>query len=129
MSGDLPPIQAETEPKQDETAGKETQALEQGNLDKLERGAEFLRVNKLRQSVGLIVVYGIWLLAVLAAILVIVVFLHYIIPARCHWVEADTISTLTKFILGTIVGALSTYIKPRIGIPRAHTSPPPDDPR
>ena len=78
-----------------------------GSLDDARRRGEHRRTEVLRDSVADVVNWGVYGLAGIAAILVVVVVFHHILPEYWHWVEPEVISTLTKFLVGTVVGFLA----------------------
>lgn len=83
-------------------------------LEFLAEKSEHKRSEKLRDAVSKHMVWSVSFLWLLACIMVVVIAWHHIGSESYKWIEPDTLSTLTKFFLGSVVGFFASYTRKRL---------------
>ena len=116
MDSNIPPIQPEKKPREDEQAQAEIDALnEQRKLDSDEKRQEHHRREELRAVFARGVRWLVVLAFILLGLALLVVTWHYLAPSSLHWVEDDDLSTVrTVLFSGTLFGFLGLYVRDRV---------------
>ena len=116
MDSNIPPIQPEKKPREDEQAQAEIDALnEQRKLDSDEKRQEYQRREKLRAVFARGVRWLVGLVFILVAAALLIVAWHYLGPSCLHWMGEESLSTVSTVLFsGTLFGFLGPYVRDRV---------------
>ncbi len=94
---------------------KEAAAVAAGTLEEESKKAEHGRSERLRNHIHRAVIGIIWIIFGLAAIALLAVAAHYMLPGRFAWLSDDQLSKLQTFLFsGAVTGAAGRYLTTRV---------------
>lgn len=111
------PISPETlpDPPQDDKASTEQSKIEEASLETLSKRAEHLRTEKFKNAFSKGVIVLVYVAFGLISVTILCVAWHYLAPPSWHWIDRETLNTITTSIFsGSFFAIFGLYIRNKL---------------